>query len=904
LYGEQDLLSRPAFTDAEIHRVNLASVVLQMQAFRLGEVSTFPFLDPPDPRAIKDANRLLEELRALNQGRLSDTGRAMARMPVDPRLARMLVEANQQGALADVLIIVAALAVQDPRERPLTKAQSADESHAAFAHDKSDFVSLLNMWKYLEQQRQRLTRSRFESLLKKRYLNRQRVREWREIHRQLLLVCKDLRYAVNNEPAGYRAVHESILAGSLSLIAHHDERGRYIGARNLKMRIFPGSALAGHTPKWIVAGEIAETSRVYARQVGFVEPSWIEHQAGHLVKSQYSEPFWSAKRGEALAYKSVSLYGLRLADQRQVSYTGIDAHLSRDLFIRRGLVAGQVSDPPPFLAHNLAEMARVEDLEAKGRRRDLMVSDDELYAFYAEQMPESVARVADLRKWLRGAHKERVNGLFLSQDMLLTNRDGVVAENDFPSSLRIGELSLQLSYRFAPGEPDDGVAITIPAGVLGAVSSEVLEWSVPGMLPLLVEQWLRSLPKQKRRELVPVPEKVDELTASLVRESTYRAGRLLAALAKLLLERYRLQVGYADWDRARVDDHLLMYVRVIDEQGAQLAAGRDIKALKAQLATLDADVAGEASLENYNEVGLTQFPDRPINAHEILGDARAPLIKYPGLIEKGDRVDLVLFDNERERELAHRGGLASLALHRLGKTGGFFRKALDKHPQLGLHYASLGNAAQLKDQLLKNVVWYCFFEDRPLPVTADQFDQSIAGGKSELGDLFDAVVGQFAEIMALRFACITALDALRSVAYEPCKQDLLGHLNALAPMNVLEITPSQYVKVLPRYLQGCLWRIQRLPGHVPKDIRLINEIQPLIERLRKIQEAELADADRACVLQFYLEELRLAIFAEPVARQKVPNHPLNQAYIGPGWKPSLKRVAAQIRAEEQRIGLA
>jgi len=904
LYSEQDLLGRQEYTDAEIHRVNLASVVLQMQAFRLGDIATFPFLDPPDPRAIKDAVRLLEELRALEKGRLSDTGRAMARMPVDPRLARMLVEANRQGALAELLVIVSALAVADPRERPLAKAQAADESHASFAHDKSDFLGLLKMWRYLEQQRQSLTRSRFDTVLKKRYLNRQRVREWREIHRQLLLVCRDMGYRLNGNAAGYRAVHESILAGSLSLIAHHDERGHYFGARNLKLRLFPGSVLAGRTPKWVVAGEIAETSRVYARQVAFVEPSWIERQAEHLVKSQYSEPFWSAKRGEALAYKSVSLYGLRLADKRQVSFAGIDVDRSRDLFIRHGLVAGQVNEPPPFLLHNLHEMARVEDLEAKGRRRDLLVSDDDLYAFYAQRLPATIARVSDLRKWLRGAHRERVESLFMAPDMLLVKQAGLLAENDFPPHLVIGDLSLGLRYRFAPGEVDDGVTITVPAGVLAAVGGELLEWSVPGMLPMLVEQWLRSLPKHKRRELVPLPDTVDELATSLLRPEVYRSGRLLTCLSDLLKQRFRLLVGHTDWDRDRIDNHLLMYVRVVDEHGAQLAAGRDIKALKSQLAALDANVAHESSEESYNLQDLSEFPDRTINAHEILGDARNALIKYPGLVERDDRIDLVLFDAEAERDDAHRAGLAALALRRLGSTGSYFRKALDKHPQLGLHFASLGNAQQLKAQLLKNVVWYCFFEGESLPVTAEQFEQRMTGARAKLGDVFDAFVGQFAETMALRFACVTALEKLQSVAYEPCKQDILCQLNELAPMNVLESTPSQYVRLLPRYLNGALWRIQRLPGHVPKDIRLINEIQPLYERLRHVQQAELADAQRCSALRFYLEELRLMLFAEPIARQKAADHPLNTSFLGARWKPSFKRVAAQILAEEKRIGLA
>lgn len=904
LYTEQDLLGRPEFTDAEIHRVNLASVVLQMQAFRLGDIRTFDFIDPPDPRAIKDAVRLLEELTALKQGRLTDTGRAMARMPIDPRFARMLMEGHQQGALNELLVIVSALSVQDPRERPLAKTQAADESHVGFAHERSDFLSLLNLWNYLEQQRQELTRARFERLLKKRFISRQRWREWREVHRQLLLVCRDLGFKVNTEPASYRAVHESILSGSLSLVALHDERGHYQGARNLKMRIFPGSALAGRTPKWLVAGEIAETTRVYARQVAAVEAAWIERQAQHLVKSQFSEPFWSAKRGEVLAYKNVSLYGLRLAERRQVSYASVDPVVCRDLFIRDGLVAGQLADPPDFLSHNLQQMARIEDLEAKGRRRDLLISDDEIYAFYADQIPAHIVRAADLRKWLRAGHAERTQNLFLDEAFLLRTVDGRVGESDFPSELALGNLQLALKYKFAPGEPDDGVSVRVPVGVLAGVGAESLEWLVPGLLAALVEQWLRTLPKHKRRLLVPLPDKVDEFCRQLLKPERYRQGRLLAALTTLIADRYKVSVSEADWDRTRIDPHLLMRIEVLDEHGKVLDADRDIRELKRRLAQQGDDVPQQQVVQAFVQQGLSEFPATDLHHHEVLGRANAPVIKYPGLVDQQDHVDLELFDTQRERDQAHRRGLQRLALLQLGKVSGYFRKELDKHPRLGLHYASLGNAQQLKDELLRNIVWYCFFESRPLPESAQQFAELLDAGRGELAAVFERTVSLFAEIMALRFECVTALNELTSSAYDRCKGDITAQLDSLVPADVLAATPSRFLPLLPRYLSGTLRRIQHLPGHVPKDLRQIKEIAPLYDRLSKITEQELADLQRCDELRYYLEELRLTLFAETLARQKVAQHPLDSAYFGANWKPSLKRVGAVLLAEEQRVGLA
>lgn len=904
LYGEQDFLSRPEFTDAEIHRVNLASVVLQMQAFRLGDISRFGFIDPPDPRAVRDAVRLLEELQAIDNGKLTDAGRAMARMPVDPRLARMLVEAQAQGALEEALIIVSGLAVQDPRERPLQKAQAADESHARFADEKSDFMTLLKLWRWVEEQRQELTRNRFRTLLGKRFISEPRVREWREIHRQLLLVCRELKFAVHNAPAGYRAIHEAVLSGSLSLIAQHDERGRYIGARNLKMRIFPGSGLAGRTPKWIVAGEIAETTRVYARMVAAVEPGWIERQAEHMVKRNYSAPFWSLKRGEAMAHMNLSLYGLRLAEQRQVSYSRIDPGASRDLFLREGLVAGRLTKPPDFLRHNLEQIAAVEELEAKGRRRDLLLNEDDIYAFYAQKIPERLVRLSDLTHWLRRAPREVLDGLYLDSAMLMKRSDVAVAEADFPGELVLGDMELSLRYRFAPGEKDDGVSVPIPVGVLPGISPEALEWLVPGLLPNLIEQWLRTLPKQKRRTLVPLPEKVEELCATLLKPDQYRQGRLLSALGSLLNDRYRLTVSETDWDRERIDEHLLMHIEIVDDNGKVLGAGRDVRELKKRLAGGSEAQNDKTDVSRLERAGLGELGDIQLDDQVIVGSGRARSIRFPGLVDGGDHVDLQMFADKHERERAHRRGLCRLALLHLGKAGGYFRKELDKHPHLGLRFASLGNAAQLKDELLRNVVWYCFFEGAELPGTQQQIDDLLSENRPALAGIFSSTVALLDEILALRFECVRALDTLTSAAYTQAVADAREQLERLVPLTVLEITPYRYLPLVQRDLQGLLRRLQNLPGHVPQDLNKIRELTPFYERLDRIRAAELAQSDRVCDLCFLLEELRLKLFAEPVSRAKLAPHPLDSAYFGPGWKASAKRVSVELLAEEQRLGLA
>lgn len=905
LYDEHDYLSRPQFSDPEIHRVNLASVVLQMEAFNLGQIQRYPFVDPPDPRAVKDAVRLLGELGALDSGKLTSAGRQMARLPIDPRLARMLIEAHKLGSLRELLIITAALSVQDPRERPMAKAAAADQAHEKFADERSDFVSLLNLWAWLETLRESNSRNRVNRLLAKQFVNPTRVREWREVHRQLRQVCRSLSFRENDTPAKFAAVHEAVVSGSLSLVATHDERGQYLGARNLKMRLFPGSGLAGKRPRWVVAAEVAETARVYARCVAQVEPGWIENQGRHLLKSRLSEPFWSMRAGEAQAWETVSLYGLVLADKRRTSVARHDPALARDMMIREGLVPGAVQDPPPFLQSNLDEIRRVQDLEAKGRRRDLLLSDDELYAFYAERLPGHICRLSDLRKWLRKASADDAAALVMPEAFFARAHQAGLSEEDYPAELVFDRVQLALRYRFAPGTPHDGVTVEVPLGVLQEVSAEALEWSVPGLFPLVVEQWLRSLPKQKRKQLAPLPDKVTELSESLMNPSRYRQGRLLAALADLLADRYRLHVSEMDWNRERIDAHLLMYVRILDDDGKVLASGRDLVSLRQELASGDVgDEADNVSAEASAQTGLTSFPEVGLEEHMLMGSGRARRVVYPGLVDSGAQVDLQHFTTRAARDQAHRPGLARLALMALGQVGRYFKKEMDRHPQLGLHFVALGDAQRLRDEVLLNVIWYCFFEDRPLPQDADAFAARLAAHKGELAGVFTETVALFARVMALRFECVRKLQALTSPAYQPSVADMQQHLERLVPADVLAHTPRRMLGLLPRYLEGMEWRIDNLPGHVQRDIA--NQATPaqLQQRVQTMLDSELFDRLRWQELVFLIEELRLHVFAENVARRRVKGHPLDSAWFGKQWKASAKRVGQIVLEEERRLGLA
>ena len=910
LYDENDFLSRPEFTDAEIRRVNLASVVLQMQALGLGDIHRFPFIDPPEPKAIKDAERLLEELRAINAGRLTPLGRKMSRMPVDPRLAAMLVASGDQGCLSEILIIASALAVQDVRDRPMEKAQAADTAHEMFLDERSDFLTYLNLWRWIEKLRGELTNNRWQTALRKRFINPMRVREWREIHRQIKRVCGELGLKINTAPANYQQIHEAILVGSLSQIAQHDERGKYLGARNQRMNIFPGSGLAKRTPKWLVAAEIVETRRVFARGVAAIESRWIEAHAQHLVRRRSSDPIWSIKRGEVVAFERVTLYGLVLAERRPVAYYSVDPDFCRDQLIREGLVRGGVQDPPAFLRHNLELTAQILDAEAKGRRRDLLISDEDLYAKYAALIPKWVGRVSDLRHWFKKLSQENKAQLFFTEDAMLRRADARLEESDFPHALELGGLTLPLTYRFAPGQNDDGITVTIPAGVLQSISGQSLEWSVPGMLPAVLEHWLRTLPKAKRKTLAPLPEKIEVLTSRLLRPDTYRQGRLLSVLTTLLRDLYRLQVGAEDWDVDRIPAHLRLCCKVVDEKGAVLEVGRDLQELKSKLS--GGSTPAQADFSDYERRGIQEFPES-LKDHVVLQTDSGPTMGFPGLRyvppeqanqggKGGDksRVDVAIFSTAVEREASNRQGYAQLVLQCLGKPAQFFRRELGKQKQLGLYFASMGNADALAEQLMLSVAWYCYFDGQGLPTTRQDFEQRMAARREALAQVFQLTLSSLEAVLKLRFEMVQELEQLQSPGFAPSVADLHAQLAQLVPQDVLLITPWRYLPSLPYYLRGLKYRIAQLRGHVPKDRSLIQQVAPLQSRIEAIKACELHDPDNDAELHFFLQELRLKLFAEPIAQQKRPQ----PAFSGTGWKVSLKRVDEKIRVEEQRVGLA
>src|SRR5690554_1345740 len=580
LYDEADFLNRPEYTDPEILRTNLASVILQMATSGLGDIQNFPFLEAPDRRQVNDGYKLLEELSAVDdRRRVSRLGRTMARLPLDPRLARMLVTAAEQGSLSEVLIVIAGLSVQDPRERPQDKQQAADQAHAPFNDKESDFATLLNIWNWFEEQRQEQSQNQLKRLCQKTFLSWMRMREWRDIHRQLTLICREQKLALNKQPASYESMHKAILAGLLGHVAVKVEKREYLATRNRKVMIFPGSKVAKSGPKWIVAAEIVETSKVFARMVAAIQPEWVEPLAGHVVKHHFFEPHWEQKRAQVMGYEKVTLYGLDVVPKRRIPYAKVDPAECRNLFIRRALVEGDFQSRAPFIARNREMLDTVENLEKKTRRRDLLVDDEVLVAFYDQRLPKDIVSGRHFESWWKGLSADELRKLELTEaDVLQRPLDQGAAEQ-YPDYLEWEGVKYPLTYEFEPTSERDGVTLQVPLMALKQIPSRRLEWLVPGLLREKCIALVKGLPKSLRRNFVPVPDFVDAALANMQPGNEPLALKLGDQLRRMT----GVQIDPEAWPEDELPRHLRMNLRVTGDKGKVVAESRDTDDLQAKL---------------------------------------------------------------------------------------------------------------------------------------------------------------------------------------------------------------------------------------------------------------------------------------------------------------------------------
>jgi ATP-dependent helicase HrpA len=879
LYSQADFESRPEFTEPEILRTNLASVILQMAAIGLGDVPKFPFIDPPDPRSIADGLSLLAELNAFSDGRITGLGRKLARLPVDPRLGRMILAADQNGCVREVLIIAAALSIQDPRERPADAQQAADEAHRRFADPDSDFTAYLNLWDYLAERQRELSSSAFRRMCRAEYLNYLRVREWQDLQGQLKRLAGDLKVSVSSSSADRSVVHLSLLPGLLSQIgmlvqtgaraeparpaasgapAGRRPRAEYLGARNARFAIFPGSSLARKAPDWIVAAELVETSRLWARDVARIEPEWVEPLAAHLVKRSYSEPHWERKRGSAVALEKVTLYGVPIVIDRKVSYGRIDPAAARELFIRHALVEGDWQTNHRFFGENRRLLAEAAELEHRARRRGLVIGEDELAAFYDARIPADVVSAQHFDTWWKQARRSDPDLLTFTAGDLLTEHATQVAVDSYPDSWTSqspGISALPLSYAFEPGSDTDGVTVDIPLSRLNQVNPAEFSWQVPGLRAELVTEMIRSLPKSLRRELVPAPDLAREVVARLGEPS----GDLRDAVARELRALRGVIVPRDAWDLSRLPRHLQITARVTDS-GRVLAEGKDVAELQRELRPRLRAVLSEAAA-GLTRTGLTSWDIGSLPEVFRAGTVLA----YPALADAGATVDVRLFETETAARSAMWAGTRRLILLGAPSPVKSIADRLPTRAKLALSHNPHGSVATMFADCINCAADYLMAEAGGPARDRAGFERLSAAVRSGLHEVTAEVVTQVESALRLAHAVGARLDETHAGPVQPAVTDMRAQLSGLIGPGFVTTTGYRRLPQLARYLRGIERRLDKLPESPSRDAASMAIAQRAEQAYRQtvadLPPARRGDPDVAEV-RWMLEELRVSLFAQ------------------------------------------
>ncbi len=870
LYAEQDFQGRPEFTDAEIQRTNLASVILQMLSMGLGDISEFPFVEPPDTRMIGDGYKLLEELEAVDQQKqLTEPGRALAKLPLDPRIGRMVLTAGQEGSLSEVLIIASALSIQDPRERPADKQQAADQMHRRFADKSSDFMALVNLWAYFETQRQALSNNQLRKLCKKEFLSYMRMREWRDIHYQLRLAVKELGLKESEKPADYRTVHRALLAGLLSHIGFRYDSREYQGARNRRFKVFPGSFLfkkdANKQPKWLLAAELVETTQLYARMVARIEPDWVFGLGEHLFKRSYSEPHWQRRRGQVVALEKITLYGLVVSDKHAIDYGRIDPVVARDIFIQSALVEEQLDSHAAFYRHNCQLIKEVNELESKARRRDILVDDSVIYDFYQARVPASVCSARSLHKWLKRKDQHNSERLKIDADLLRQRQTDDINQQQFPDQLTWQGVSFQLRYRFEPGHARDGVTALIPLGVLNRVPDYLFEWLVPGLLREKCIALVKSLPKRVRKHFVPVPEWVDRAMTQL-KVDDYP---LVDALAGQLQQLAGVVISLEEWSETALDDYYRMNFQVVSAQGEVLGEGRDLAALVTQFrGQVQQSLAHQTDQRFIGQYQRWEFEDLP-SKHQFQ-QAGVAIEAFPALVEQGDSVVIELCDYESEAQLKHREGINLLLRLAQKKQLKNLRKDLLLGNEALLQSTVLSDREALLDDVLKAIVHQTFLSQDSLPRSKDSYTQCVKQHQGELVSVANAYNSLLLEVIRLYYDIIMAMKGKTATAWENSYKDIRQQLSALLYPGFVYATPFTWLQHYPRYLTAVKQRLEKLSGQVQRDITMTAELASLCDRLNKKMQEDYNGLLKDRQLQLYrwmIEEYRVSLFAQRLGTQ-------------------------------------
>jgi ATP-dependent helicase HrpA len=880
-----------------------------MKSLHLGDVERFPFLEAPQRRAIADGYQLLNELGAVDDANeLTPMGAELAKLPLDPRVGRMILEARSRGALEEVLVIASALSVQDVRDRPLDAQQQADQAHAKFDDEKSEFSGYLRLWQWIHDARggvgtptHKLSNRQYEQLLRQNFVNVRRVREWRDIHSQLLTVVTEHKWRINATPASYEALHLSMLSGLLGNVGWKMEEdpstgsgqgSEYLGARGIKFHRHPGAHLKKKPGRWIVCAELVETTRLFGRGIANIEPQWLEQVAGHLLKKQLLDPHWEKKSAQVVALERATLYGLVVYSGRRVEFGRVDPVAAREIFIREALVGGQWESKLPFLAANRKLVREIEGLEHKARRQDVLVDDELIYAFYDAQLPPDAASGFGFENWYRQASKEAPKLLYLTREELMRHQAAGITTQSFPPTLRLGGVDCAASYLHEPGDPRDGLTVSVPLFVLNQVSEERCEWLVGGMLKDKVQALLKSLPQKPRARLVPLPESATRLAQVLSAPEVFGHGSLTDALLKRVRDETSLDVKRTDFKLDMLPPHLFMNLRVIDEHGRQLGMGRNLGALKAELGAkargafqalaglqvraapdapaADAGPAAQPAARAAEKAGATpalpagqrytrwSFGELP-ELMEVRRGAQS-LIGFPALIDAGDAVTIEVFDEPAVAAAKHRAGLRRLFALQLKDALKYLEKNIPDLQKMAVAYMPLGTAEELREQIVEVALERAFLQE-PLPADQAAFERRVEEGRgrltliaNEIARLAGAILGEYA----------LAARKIKDTKVQPeATADAAQQLQRLVGKRFVAQTPWPRLAHFARYLKAISLRLDKLRADPVRDAQRLAELRPQEQRYwRLVAERKGAVDERMDEFRWLLEELRVSFFAQ------------------------------------------
>ncbi len=894
LYDEQDYLQRPKFTDPEILRSSLAAVILKMKSLRLGDVEEFPFIEPPLGRAIADGYQLLQELGAVDDAKeLTALGRQLAKLPLDPRVGRMILAGRDHQCLYEMLVIASALSVQDPRDRPQEAQGAADHAHKKFADEKSEFLGYLKIWKWFEEAIEHKKSNRqLQEQCRENFLSQLRLREWRDVHSQLFTLVREQGWRVNETPATYEQLHLALLTGLLGNVGYKmEDEPHYLGARGIKFHLWPGSSLSKKAGRWVMAGELVETSRLFARTLANIQPEWLEKVGGHLLKKSYGDPRWEKKSGQVSAYERATLYGLVVYSQRRIDYGKLNPAEAREIFIRSALVDGDFDTRAPFFAHNQRLIREIENLEHKSRRQDVLVDEELIAAFYDNLIPEDVCTAVGFEQWLKKASAENAKLLHLSRDDLMRHEAAGITTELFPKVMRNAGIEMALTYHFEPGSVRDGVTLAVPLYALNQVSQHRCEWLVPGMLKEKAHLLLKSLPQKLRRHCVPLPDYAAGFCDRIHVAKKFGLGSLLDALIADVREQTGTLVKLADFKLETLPAHHFMNFKVIDEHGRQLDMGRNLATLQAEFgaqareqfqkiaeqvvpvadaadavsaaltpaaaAGKPATVASAAGGSAYQNLSTWSFGELP----ELLEiqQGKQKLIGFPALVDKGAYCDIEVFDDPNEAAAIHLKGLRRLFALQLKEQLKYLEKNVPGLQQMGMQFMALGTQEDLREQIIEAGLSRACLQ-QPLPANQGEFNIRRDEGKARLNLLVNEIARLVGQILAEYHTLPKKLQGIKSHA--AAHADMSAQLQALVHKRFVSDTGHAQLAHFPRYLKAMQVRIDKLRSDPARDARLMADWQQAAAPWQRALKAGSRGDPRMDEYRWMLEELRVSLYAQ------------------------------------------